>query len=404
MKLDLADAAFARFEAKLRAQEKFRRRLGVVEVERPTYERYIKEPVERFDSRRNSMMLLLPNNPYDPERQMHERIRKRTGHDFYSELPYSALEPADAIGQSLTKATWRVCREYHPTIAPEATRTEIDDPVQASRLVKKAGMFFGAEMVRIAELDQRWVYKDVTIPHRYVIVVVVSHEADFIGTAPSHYSATAVAQTYSRLKFITTQLADFISGLGYEAAYRETLSTSNPELLMVPIAIDAGVGEFARTGHCLSPEFGVNMRMKAVTTNLPLACDKPISFGVHQFCMACESCARFCPGNAIPYGPPTTATRGIYNTTGIEKWNLNAERCLTVWNADKKKWSSCGGKCLAVCPWSKEINWRHNIVRWLAIHAPDKAKKLLASADRIVYDRSKKVKTKLKGTARNDVN
>ena len=60
--------------------------------------------------------------------------------------------------------------------------------------------------------------------------------------------------------------------------YRETLGYASPELLMVPLAIDAGIGEFSRNGRCLSPEFGTNMRLKAVTTDLPLIADKPISF------------------------------------------------------------------------------------------------------------------------------
>ena len=47
------------------------------------------------------------------------------------------------------------------------------------------------------------------------------------------------------------------------------------------------------------------MRLKAVTTELPLLPDKPISFGTHEFCMACESCAKYCPPGAVPKGEPT---------------------------------------------------------------------------------------------------
>jgi epoxyqueuosine reductase len=393
MDLTVIDRAFAPFEATLRAQELFRRRIGVKEIDRPTYERYITGTVERFDRWKNSMMLLLPGNPFDPDLEMHGRIKRRTGSDFYSELEYSELESVDRIGQSLTRAAWRTCREYHPPtlpVTPREDRVDLNDNAGAARLIKKAALFFGAEMVRITRLDQRWVYRDITIPHEYAIVVVVSHVPSFIGTAPSHYSSAGVAETYSRLKFITTQLADFISGLGFDATYRETLGT-NPELLVVPIAIDAGVGEFARTGHCLSPEFGVNMRIKVVTTDMRLQTDKPVSFGVHDFCMVCENCAKFCPGNAIPYGPPSEGIVGIYNSPGIAKWNLNAERCLTMWNSDKRKWTSCGGKCLSVCPWNKAISRRHNLVRWLAVHGPGPVKKLLVRGDRVFYGRSKRI-------------
>jgi reductive dehalogenase len=394
MDFSIVDKAMAPFEARLIAQERFRRRLGVRKADRPTYERYITGPMEPFDRRKNSMMLLLPDNAFDPHMEMHRRIKKRTGHDFYSELPYSELTPSDRIGQSLTKTAWRLCREYHPQTLPRTSpddRVDITDKSRASRLIKKAALFFGAEMVGITRLDQRWVYKDVTIPHEYAIVVVVSHVPGFISTAPSHYSSAAVAESYSRLKFITTQLADFITGMGYDAVYRETLATV-PELLMVPVAIDAGIGEFSRTGHCLSPEFGVNMRIKAVTTNMLLEVDRPISFGVHDFCIICENCAKYCPGNAIPFGPPKEGTVDIYNRPGVTKWNLNAERCLTIWNGNKKKWSSCGGRCLSVCPWNKQTAWRHNLIRWVAIHGPQAMKRLLVKGDRAFYGRSTKIR------------
>jgi reductive dehalogenase len=381
------EKAFYQFEKKLSSQERYRRKLGVREIDRPTYEQYITGKIERFDRRRNSMMLLLPDNPYDKKLEMHGRIKKRTGTDFYSILPYGNMDPIDRIGQSLTQAAWRTAREYHPTpfpITADKNKVPIDDRSRMSRIIKKAAMFFGAEIVRIAELDQRWVYKDIDISHRYVIVVVVPHVAECLSTAPSHYSSAAVAETYSRHKFIVTQLADFIRGLGYDASPRETLGT-NPELLMVPIAIDAGVGEFARTGQCLSPEYGINMRMKAVTTDMPLDTDKPVSFGVNDFCMICENCAKYCPGNAIPFGAPKEEVVDIYNNTGLKKWSLNAERCLTIWNANKKKWTSCGGRCISVCPWNKKNNILHNVVRWIAIHAPGIIKKILVKGDRLLY-------------------
>ncbi len=381
MDFSQVENALLPYEEKLSAQEKLRQRLGVKEVAQPTYERYITGTIERFDRRKNPMMVLLADNPFGKD--IRERIKTRTGHDFYSVLPYSEMEPIGRVGQSLTQAAWRLCREYHPDllpVTPREDRVEIDDRSRMTRLIKKIALFFGAEMVRITKLDQRWVYQDIAIPHQYAIVVVVSHVKNFLSTAPSHYSAAVVSEVYSRLKFITSQLADFIRGLGYDAAYRETLGM-NPELLMVPVAIDAGVGEFARTGQCLSPEFGVNMRIKAVTTDMPLEADKPISFGVHEFCMVCENCAIYCPGNAIPHGPPQEGVISIYNNPGFRKWYIHAERCLTFWNSNKKKWANCG-RCLSVCPWNKGISIPHNMVRWIAIHSPRAVKKLLVRGDR----------------------
>ena len=80
------------------------------------------------------------------------------------------------------------------------------------------------------------------------------------------------------------------------------------------------------------------MRLKAVTTDLPLEPDKPISFGLHDFCMACESCAKYCPAGAVPKGEPTEERPSpIYNNAGFRKWWINAEKCLIFWGINKKK-------------------------------------------------------------------
>ena len=54
----------------------------------------------------------------------------------------------------------RLCTAYHPEtlpVTPAEGRVEVDNRAQMSRLIKKAGLHFGAEMVRIVRLDQRWV-------------------------------------------------------------------------------------------------------------------------------------------------------------------------------------------------------------------------------------------------------
>ncbi|MDP6824966.1 MAG: reductive dehalogenase [Dehalococcoidales bacterium] len=393
MEVSQLDKALLPYEKQLDAQERRRRLLGVKEVDRPTYEKYIIGPIERFDRRKNAFMTVVPNNPFGEE--IRQRFIARTGSDSRRPLPYSQLEPDDRIGQSLTSAASRLCQGYHPEtlpVTPPEGRVEVNDKARMTRLIKKVVLFFGAETVRITKIDSRWVYQGIDIPHKYAILVVVSHVHSLINTAPSFFSSTASGNAYSPLKFITTQLADFICGLGYDATYRETVGPDT-EMLLVPMAIDAGVGEFARNGRVLSPEFGINMRLMPVTTDLPLEVDKPISFGVHEFCMACENCASYCPSNAIPFGPPTDTPLGIYNNPGFRKWYVDAERCLTFWSINKKKWTSCGGRCIAVCPWNKPLVPFHNMVRWLAIHSPTIVKKMLVWGDKVVNRRTKKIKS-----------
>ena len=183
--------------------------------------------------------------------------------------------------------------------------------------------------------------------------------------------------------------------MGYEADYRETLGYATPQLLMVPLAIDAGIGEFRCNGRCLFPEFGTNMRLKAVMTDLPLIADKHISFNVHEFCTICKNCALYCPTNAISFGEPTEVPDAIFHNPGYKKWYVQADRCLTFFAMNRKKWLNCGGRCIAVCPRNKPLNIFHNTIRWAAIHAPVNTKKILVWADRFAYQRKKVIKTQV---------
>jgi reductive dehalogenase len=394
--MDRLEKALLPYEKQLQKQERFRKFLGVKEVDRPTYQRYITGPVERFEKTRMAFLCMRPENPYGED--LRRKFRERTGYDHYlSPLAYEELDYEDRIGRAVADASYRGCAEYDPkpfAVTPPGGRLEIEDRGWMSRLVKKVGLMFGADLVRITELDQRWVYKDVDITHKYAIMVAVHHKPNLLGLAPSYFSWASTAETYSRLKLIATQLTDFIRGLGYDAMYRETRGGGNPELNMVPIALDAGVGEFCRTGRVLSPEYGNNMRLKAVTTDLPLQPDKPISFGLHEFCMACESCARYCPAGAVPKGAPSDERpSAIYNNAGFRKWWINAEKCLIFWGINKRKWPSCGGRCIAVCPWIKPMNRFHNSVRWLAIHSPHFVKRLLVRLDEVTQQKKRKIGT-----------
>lgn len=158
MNLKLFDQALLPYEAKLLAREKMRTRIGVREVERPTYEKYIIGPVERFDHRRNAFMATIPGNPFGEE--MRQRLKAR-GIEEGIPLPpppYGEMEPEDRIDYSLNAAARRLCREYHPQplpLTPLEGRVGVFDRVQMSRLIKKVALFFGAEMVRITRLDSR---------------------------------------------------------------------------------------------------------------------------------------------------------------------------------------------------------------------------------------------------------
>ena len=62
-RMDKLEKALLPYEKRLQRQEKFRRSLGVKEVEHPTYQRYITGPIERFEKARMAFLCMRPDNP-----------------------------------------------------------------------------------------------------------------------------------------------------------------------------------------------------------------------------------------------------------------------------------------------------------------------------------------------------
>jgi epoxyqueuosine reductase QueG len=99
----------------------------------------------------------------------------------------------------------------------------------------------------------------------------------------------------------------------------------------------------------------MHFKAAVVLTDMPLVPDKPIDFGLQDFCKKCLICADYCPGNAISHGEKT-----MHN--GYETWKLNEQRCHSF-RVMNKKGTYCG-RCIKVCPWTRPNTFSHNLIRW----------------------------------------
>jgi reductive dehalogenase len=106
----------------------------------------------------------------------------------------------------------------------------------------------------------------------------------------------------------------------------------------------------------IHPFLGPRFKAAVVTTDMPLKPDKPIDFGLQDFCSKCKKCARECPSGAISDGEKV-----IQN--GYEKWPLDVEKCTTM-RVGNKRGAGCG-TCIKVCPWNKPYTLFHRAVSWL---------------------------------------
>jgi ferredoxin len=249
-------------------------------------------------------------------------------------------------------------------------------PELAAELIKKVAHLYGATLVAIARFNPDYVYTKIRglgkpsmggpmpggpppmggvdeVPEhwQYVIVLGIPHEWDQLVSNPQYGDSV---DAYTRLRLAGTRLADFIKRLGYPARWH--CPPGSYDLVMPPYAVEAGLGQFGRMGTVISPETGGNTRLAGVTTNLEMTVDKPIDFGVHDFCKDCKICAELCPSGALSFADqPTQVIRGI------EHWHVNTSKCFQYW---LQTLGPIGCRlCIASCPYSRKSNWVHGLAR-----------------------------------------
>jgi reductive dehalogenase len=232
--------------------------------------------------------------------------------------------------------------------------------------IKQAAKTLGAGTVGICTLDERWVYShhynrkmdeaeplDLPATLRYAIMLVVPMDYELSKTIPSAIGGTTTGLGYATCLNAANALAQFITNLGYEA-----VASMNDTALNIPMAIQAGLGEYGRNGLLITPDYGPNVRIAKVFTDLELEVDQPVEFGVKQFCQICQKCADSCPVRAIPKEEPSLEPPNFSSLKGIKKWTVNAEKCFKFWvgmNTD------CA-ICIRVCPYNKDYSkWWHRL-------------------------------------------
>lgn len=246
----------------------------------------------------------------------------------------------------------------------------IEDPSEMSREIKKISKFFGADLCGITDADPRWIYatrvdtRDFSeapndLPEGMTSVIVLGHEMDqeLVDTYPSALAGAATGREYSHEAAIVMQLAAYIRNLGYEA-----VPSMNDTALVIPYAIKAGLGEYARNQLVITPEFGPRLRFSKIFTNIPLKHDSATPRGVQDFCKICSKCADACPVKALPFGEPTETNNNISSIKGVKKWTSDAAKCFSFWG---NMASDCA-ICLRVCPFNRDFSKVQNRL-WLKL-------------------------------------
>ncbi|MDP2935335.1 MAG: reductive dehalogenase [Dehalococcoidia bacterium] len=248
------------------------------------------------------------------------------------------------------------------------TREPVKDSPTLTGEIKGLARYLGADLVGVSRLQESYLYLENDLPHTHVISLGLPMEHGIMKTAPSRKSYTEFWRAYNDLAEMVVHLAAHIRGMGYSARAHHVRAG---DLLLIPCAVDAGLGELSKMGLLITKKYGPRIRLGAVSTDLPLEVDRPVDLGIQDFCEKCSKCARHCPTGAIP--EKKTWVRSV------RKWQVDGERCVETFS----KSFGCG-MCIRHCPWNKPDTLLHRISREAAVRSTT-ARSLLTKADDWLY-------------------
>ena len=239
--------------------------------------------------------------------------------------------------------------------------------------VKAALYFLGADAVGISRCPD-WAYyshdaggEAITPYHKNAISVIIDqgHETMDGASGDDWIACAQSMRAYLRFSLLGGIIAGHIRALGYSTRAHTVM---DGEVLQPPLLLLSGLGEVSRIGEViLNPYLGPRLKSGVITTDMPLRHDKPINFGLQNFCDACNKCARECPSGAITAGPKL-----MFN--GYEIWKSDSQKCLS-YRVGQTAGAMCG-RCMKTCPWNLEGLFAEAPFRWLASKAPWAAKPL----------------------------
>jgi epoxyqueuosine reductase QueG len=204
--------------------------------------------------------------------------------------------------------------------------------------IKQKAVEFGGGIVGITHAtDDLLLYEDDDpYPYKYAITIGTPQDRSIMEQVPQPEGGLEVVRTYRKSSRYTNNLAIYIRSLGWPA---EAFALGR-DILMMPSAIQSGLGELGKHGSLISKEYGSNFRLTMVLTDLPLAIDQPADIGVQDVCLTCQACTKHCPPGAISDKKEMVR--------GVEKWYVDYDKC--AWYFTKTIGCSI---CVEVCPWSE---------------------------------------------------
>ncbi len=335
---------------------------------RPTYlSKFAMETIDRVE--RPTTLILDDEVPRVPkrasffDRAVHGDLGRKAQHE---RMRFAFKHPLAAAMVNQIRAMV----PYQDGPVATTTAAACGDPAENSRALKTLSYLLGSELTGICEIpDYAWYsHVDNGVPvechHKYAVVMLIDQEYDTMegASGDDFISGAQSMRAYMRGAVIAGIMSELLRSLGFPA---RSQTNADSEVLHLPLILWAGLGELSRIGELvLNPFVGPRFKSVVLTTDMPLEADKPIDFGLQDFCSNCWKCARECPCDAISWGDKV-----MFN--GYEMWKLDVERCAR-YRLTNPRGLACG-RCMKTCPLNKVVTWdgplSTQVASWLGINA-----------------------------------
>ena len=214
-------------------------------------------------------------------------------------------------------------------------RTPVSDEAAMTAAIRDFAIRRGAGAVGVSRVSDEALYEGYEAPFRYAISIAYEMDYREMEHVAQPRGGIETMRCYVEIAKIAVAVAAHIRSLGWPArAYSES-----SDVLHIPLAIAAGLGQLGKHGSLINREMGANFRLATVLTDLPLAVAEPLDIGVDDLCLGCRRCTIDCPPQAISDSKQLVR--------GAQKWYVDFDRCVPYF----VKTSGCG-ICIQVCPWS----------------------------------------------------
>ncbi len=368
------------------------------EIEKPTTE--IVGEIERFDERKTGFNRATRGDYGSKIKGPAEKAKSCIDISIMSYFFESGKMPGmPKMGGSFGKAGMKPEMGKTPFGSPKSSMSKMmakpsgepkplnNDINVVSRHIKSYGTFMGADLVGICEIPDYAYYSHdkngnpVEKKYKYAICIIVDQDYDTLeaSNGKDWISGAQSYMSYSKAAFTASAMAKYIQSQGFEAKDNHLLDY---QVIVPPLLELAGIGEMGRYGIVINPSMGSRFKASVVLTNMPMAIDKPIKFGVQEFCKVCKKCAKECPSQAIAHDDEKI----IHN--GYKKYGFDYASC-SKFRLSNPHGSSCGN-CIKVCPFNKSEGLIHDLARWTIRTLPIFNQLIVWGDDLLGYGKQKK--------------